>query len=55
VAKSAIYKDEGYDIANDQPLQIGFGAHDYFNGKLNDVRLYNRALTSNEIEQLAER
>jgi hypothetical protein len=55
VAKSAIYKDEGYDIANEQPLQIGFGAHDYFNGKLNDARLYDRALTPNEIEQLAER
>lgn len=55
VATSSIYKDEGYDIANDKPLQIGFGAHDYFNGQLNDVRLYGRALTPTEIEQLAMR
>lgn len=42
------------DITNESPLLIGFGAHDYFHGRLSDVRLYNRALPSDEIEQLAE-
>lgn len=54
VATSSTYSDEEYNIANDKPLHIGFGAHDYFNGKLSDVRLYGRALTAREIEQLAD-
>ncbi len=41
------------DIANEQPMEIGAGAGDYFNGKMRDVRLYQRALTTREIEQLA--
>ncbi|MEO8497673.1 MAG: LamG domain-containing protein [Planctomycetota bacterium] len=54
VATSSAYRSEDYDISNDLPLNIGFGAHDYFNGKLSDVRLYGRALTHDEIKQLAE-
>ena len=54
VATSVAYDDKEYNIANDKPLQIGFGAHDYFNGKMSDVRLYGRALTTSEIEQLAD-
>ncbi len=53
VATSTVYPDDAYNIANDQPLQIGFGAHDYFNGKLSDVRMYGRALTNPEIQRLA--
>ncbi|HUG69826.1 MAG TPA: LamG-like jellyroll fold domain-containing protein [Pirellulaceae bacterium] len=55
VATSTAYDAEAYDITNDKPLAIGFGAHDYFNGKLSDVRLYGRALTTGEIMQIAER
>lgn len=54
VASSSTFKSEGFDISNDKPLNIGFGAHDYFNGKLSDVRLYGRALSDDEIKQLAE-
>ena len=53
VATSAIFPDQTYNIVNDQPLQIGFGAHDYFNGKISDVRLYERALTAAEIAKIA--
>ena len=53
VATSSTYDDKDYNIANDEPLQIGFGAHDYFNGKMSDVRLYERALMTHEIKQLA--
>lgn len=42
-----------YKLDNDQPLLIGFGSHDYFRGTMRDVRLYGRALTAAEIEQLA--
>ncbi|MCY4436883.1 MAG: LamG domain-containing protein [Chloroflexi bacterium] len=41
-------------IANDQPLRIGFGQHDHFNGSLADVRVYGRALSAAEIAALQE-
>jgi hypothetical protein len=43
------------DIANDQPLRIGFGAHDHFRGRIRDVRLYDRALGAEEVGVLARR
>ncbi len=43
------------DISNDQPLRIGLGEHDFFNGRLRDVRLYGRALGQAEIAGLASR
>jgi outer membrane protein assembly factor BamB len=43
-----------YDLDSDAPLRIGFGANDYFNGRLRDVRLYRRALSAAEIAGLAE-
>lgn len=54
VATSSKFKAQDYDISTDKPLNIGFGAHDYFNGRLSDVRLFGRALTEREIEQLAD-
>ncbi len=53
VASSTKFDSSQCDISNDQPLEIGAGAGDYFNGKMHDVRLYQRALTAREIEQLA--
>jgi hypothetical protein len=41
------------DISNEQPLKIGFGEHDYFNGSLSDLRIYGRALEVAEIAELA--
>jgi hypothetical protein len=38
-------------LTNDQPLRIGLGGHDYFNGSLSDLRLYGRALSAEEIAQ----
>lgn len=54
VAASASFDPAQYDIATDQPLKIGFGAHDYFNGCLSDVRLYNRAVSDSEAKALFE-
>ena len=53
-AESGTFNATSYDIANDRPLLIGFGAQDYFNGKLKDVRLYRRALTTKEISELVK-
>jgi hypothetical protein len=55
VATSDKFNADDYDLSNDKPLTIGFGAHDYFHGKLKDVRLYRRALTESEIAELAGR
>jgi hypothetical protein len=51
-ARSTTFNSADYVISNKQPLKIGFGPHDYFNGKLKDVRLYRRALTDVEIAQV---
>lgn len=53
-ATSPKFTADAYDLSNGEPLKIGFGAHDYFNGKLSDVRVYGRALSDREIAKLAE-
>ena len=52
VAKSSSFDPAKYDVSTDQPLRIGFGQTEYFAGKMADVRLYNRALTGDEIQKL---
>jgi hypothetical protein len=51
-ATSSAFDPAEYDISNDMLLHIGFGAHDYFNGSMRDLRIYNRALTDSEISGL---
>ena len=55
VAESTGFNAQDFDLTNDQPLRIGFGAHDYFNGLMSDLRIYNRALEAREISALADR
>ena len=52
VATSTPFDSGDYDISNDSPLRIGFGAHDYFNGSMSELRIYNRALTEAEVRAL---
>lgn len=40
------------DLTNRAPLTIGLGAHDYFRGKMADLRLHGRALAEGEIQSL---
>jgi hypothetical protein len=42
-----------YDLDNEASLQIGYGANDYFHGRLAHLRLYRRALHPAEIRRLA--
>lgn len=49
VARSSAFEPGEYAISNGEPLKIGFGDHDYFNGIIRDVRLYSRALGDGEI------
>jgi hypothetical protein len=43
------------DLSNSEPLRIGFGRYDHFQGSLSDLRLYDRALPAGEIAGLAKR
>lgn len=54
VATSTNFKPTDYNLANGAPLRIGFGQHDYFCGKIRDVRLYSRAISEEEIRTLAK-
>jgi lysophospholipase L1-like esterase len=53
IGVSEPFDRSAFNLTNDQPLTIGFGAHDYFRGRLSDLRLYGRALSADEIAQLA--
>ena len=54
VAEGAAFDAADYDLSLERPFRIGFGANDYFRGKLRDVRLYRRALNASEISDLAQ-
>jgi hypothetical protein len=54
-ASSSPFDPAAYDLSVTAPLKIGFGQHDYFNGRMRDLRLYQRALTDEEIRSLATR
>ncbi len=46
VAESKNFEPAAYNLTPDMPLKIGFVQHDYFNGRMKDVRIYDRALPS---------
>ena len=54
VSSSSTFDASRFNLQPNQPLKIGFGQHDYFNGKMKDVRVYRRALTSAQVTGLAE-
>lgn len=51
VASSTQFDPADYDLTTAEPLKIGFGAHDYFSGKMKDLKLYRRALSSDEVQK----
>ena len=40
------------ELCNGMPLLIGSGQHDYFNGKIKNLRIYNNALSELQIRRL---
>ena len=52
VAESTAFKPADYNLSNEKPLEIGFGAHDYFNGRMRDFRIYRGALSKSDVEQI---
>lgn len=53
VATSTQFASGDYNLSTVAPLTIGFGANDHFNGSMRDLRIYDRALSTREIESLA--
>lgn len=54
-AKAAISSPlapDRFNVNNASSLKIGLGQHDYFNGRLRDVRIYDSALTGREVKAL---
>ncbi|MFP6767457.1 MAG: LamG domain-containing protein [Planctomycetaceae bacterium] len=49
VAESTRFDPKRFDLGNDIPLTIGKGQHDYFNGRLSDVRFYRRELADDDV------
>ncbi len=54
IAKSSSFNAEDFNMSNDTSLKIGFGSHEYFKGKMSDLRIYNRALSAEEVSLLAD-
>jgi len=52
VNKTQIPDSLNFNLESTAPINIGFGQYDIFNGKIKDVRLYNRVLKEDEIELL---
>jgi hypothetical protein len=52
IANSTEYHSGEYDLSNDELLRIGLGEHDFFNGRMKNLRIFNRALSENEISEL---
>ena len=53
-SRSSDFDPDLFDVSNTAPLQIGSGPNDVFLGRLRDVRLYQRALSSSEAAALAK-
>lgn len=53
-AEESGFQPADFDLTINRPLQIGFGPNNYFRGRLSDVRLYRRALSVDELTQLAK-
>jgi len=54
VARETGFDPADFDLSVDQPLRIGLGPNDYFKGRLSDVRLYSKALSASQIQELAK-
>ena len=54
VAQSASFAAGCYNLDTAAPFYIGFGSVDYFSGDMDEVRMYNRALTAEDVATLAQ-
>ena len=52
VALSGAIHPSDYNLTCEQPLRIGFGSFEHFEGLMSDVRLYGRALADEDVTAL---
>lgn len=52
VNETTIPSSMTFDLNSNAPLKIGFGQGDYFNGRMREVRLYNRAIDAKEVKKI---
>ena len=55
VARSSEFAKDQYQLNNHEPLLIGCGVQGYFNGKMCELRFYNRMITEEEVKGLAKK
>lgn len=55
VGESKEFLPADYNLSNNEPLKVGAGPGSFLAGRLSDLRLYERALTSDEIVGLSKR
>jgi hypothetical protein len=53
VNETKISASTKFNLNSESPIKIGFGSSDYFNGRMKELRLYNRALNDQEIKELS--
>jgi concanavalin A-like lectin/glucanase superfamily protein len=53
VSESSAFSSADFDLSNETPLTIGYGAYEHFTGLMSDVRLYRRTLSDVEIQHMA--
>ncbi|REJ74400.1 MAG: LamG domain-containing protein [Planctomycetota bacterium] len=53
VAESTQFGADDYDLTTQEKLWVGYGANDLLNGRLRDLRLYDGALSGEEVAELA--
>ena len=54
VVQTGPFDPAKYNLTNKQPLLVGFGSHDHFNGKMRDLRIYRRALVDADLAILGK-
>jgi hypothetical protein len=51
-ARSSVFDPKDFNLATGRPLRIGSGQHDFFRGRMKDVKIWRRALQGGEIESI---
>jgi pimeloyl-ACP methyl ester carboxylesterase len=53
VAQSSAFDPKDFNLPTGRPLRIGSGQHDFFCGRMKDLKIWRRALKKDEIEAIS--
>ena len=54
VASQKFKDNSKYQLSNDKPFKVGAGQHDFFNGSIRDLRIYQGKLTLRQLRELTK-